>query len=104
MSEFNQSSTADSIALIQSIRSLKQSATDRATAFGIINSIASDTTGDASRNLQSLAQVTKESLELAGSLGDQGDLFKDTVLEVFSRMANANALISEQAAKMSARL
>jgi hypothetical protein len=106
MSEFpsSQSSTAESIALIQSIRSLKQSATDRATAFGIISSIASDTAGDAGRNMQGLAQVTKDSLELARGLGAKADIFEDTVLEVFSKMANANALITEQAAKMSSRL
>jgi poly(A) polymerase Pap1 len=107
MSDFpsSQSSTAESIALIQSIRSLKQSATDRATAFGITTSIASDVMAEAARNNVTIGQSTKDRLELCKELdAEAGAAFKASSLDVDVMLSRANALLAEQAAKLQARL
>ena len=99
------SSTEQSIALIREIRSLKQSSTDRATAFGIVTSVASDTVQDATRATTANAQATAERLALVATLPENSrELFTATTLDVDSKMANAISSIAEQSAKLLGKL
>lgn len=114
MSDFpaSQSQTSESIAIIQAIRSLKQSATDRATAFGIVTTIAQDAVESGARTGQLIGQSTKDQLEMAKGMPDstvEGQLsvrqrFEQQTLEAHAKMTNANVLVSETAAKLASRV